>query len=1234
MLEGKVWLGKGIGCMSRYQNFTYKYNNIWESSSKYYSSARLSRVFCQQLILKDLFSCQLSAKKEEKMQGIAGTRFYSINCNDNFRRKRFYATFATGCRSYKRQHYGVSQEPIEKMDLLEVIQTKGFQTLLSMALECTTKSSFLFQKFCTFLLSGPTIFDLSDECFREIIKAYRRIFNNPKATFVFFRDLHKAFPKTIVNDSLLVFLINYAIENKLQREALEVAEFYWTNPNVNLMQFTKSVYKMFKYFEARRNLNEIESLCAKTVQYFERFPSQKIPIQLATILLTQYSVKLNIYCNTEIERLVALVPADNLDWKFRAQLVKTYSRLNSPSEIEQLFSQHGYLIPYLAKYQSPTLDNAMVVLCKSTSSDKLSGYLKKVGSYPIKLENLSWYFGHSQNNLLQMNADVKNSLIATKFLEGILAQQFHSLVEVKLTSLYGQRKEIDIIEFLLVERICKKFNLINSFTSLSNEQLSLFNLAKESSEVESLLKVAHSPDNHRLIMEGILASSNSFDNLKLYLSNYPEKKYQYWTEEFSNLVLECNEGWNTILNPLMNWTITDEMKLKLVSGSIKFQLLEERDFERKIIELFSAENGSIYQPILGEIIELCLRRYRNAAICERILFFVLDRFENLTFFLPFFKIINWYKLHGELEAIEKLISKLNNYNVSSDNQIIQYSQLVLGTRCYSNSFYPQYYFLLNNGFKEKAWELIKSSFPTCKSRGAYLNILFECERFDEYLIEISKDLEKADIGKFCFALITTNRMSELEKFSLDDSHSERIIEAFVRQNNIDDAFNQMQKTRFVSVERREELFCSSVTLFRSKITEQLISMWKLKEFSPKMLKYLIRYCCMKKRIPFAYEVASLFFSKFGNSVDYAVSIANTLAVYSNARMLLSHYFPLMITHSVKTPLIAYYKILRHYTEELNSERVSHYLSILNSLKYPVHPKLIESIIDLKLAISDTVLNDSLLLLQNSPLKISDSLRLLLMKQLLIFPSNYEQCHELIFNSPTSTIELFDALLEFHFTNFVKEISLEKACNIFEEICLRNIDYSNETVNFMLSIFAKNFDIESIEIFSNLFKLQEDCPFQLTPGTIELITTAFFYKCEHERGNRFILLNTKNNSQLSMEIKYLLETETRKSGNEPNSIDSSNENEQNAIDLIENQNIEKLFCTYPNKRMQIADFYIEHSLQPFTALAKWATKQLSVDKGKQFQNLLGMWGIIYDAEMDELVAKSIEDDIEYLSGEQN
>ena len=451
----------------------------------------------------------------------------------------------------RRQHFSVLHEPIEKTDFLELVQTKGFQTLLSMALECTAKSSFLFQKFCAFLLSGSAAFELSDEYFREIIKAHRRVFDNPKATFAFFRDLHKTFPKTTVNDSLLVFLINYAIENKLQNEALEMTEFYWNNPLLNLMQSTKSLYKIFKYFEDKRNRNEIEALCTKIVHYFERFPAQKIPIQLATILLNQYWVKLNVRCSNEIEQLIALIPAKDVDWKFRAQLIKTYARSNSHSEMEHLFTKHGYLIHYLAKYQQQ-MDNALAVLYKFISKDKFLTYLERIKSYSIQLKSLSWQLGFSQDDSSQMILVVQNSFVPAKFLEGLLAQHRLLAVELKLSSLYGHRKEIDILEYLLVERICRKFNLNNSFTPFPNERFALFNLARDQSGVESLHKTSLSPDNHCLIMEGILAGTDQLDKLKAYLGDCPEKKHQYWTERLNTLVLSCSEGWNFILNPLTN----------------------------------------------------------------------------------------------------------------------------------------------------------------------------------------------------------------------------------------------------------------------------------------------------------------------------------------------------------------------------------------------------------------------------------------------------------------------------------------------------------------------------------------------------------------------------------------------------------------------------------------------------------------------------------------------------------
>ena len=473
---------------------------------------------------------------------------------------------------------------------------------------------------------------------------------------------------------------------------------------------------------------------------------------------------------------------------------------------------------------------------------------------------------------------------------------------------------------------------------------------------------------------------------------------------------------------------------------------------------------------------------------------------------------------------------------------------------------------------------------------------------------------------------------------LDDSCNEQIIEAFLRKNAIESAYNYMQRSVLISIERKEELLCSSITHFMPEVTEKFISSWNLKEFSPKMLKYLIRYCCIKKRIPFAYEVASLFFSKFGSSIDYATSIINTLAVYSNVNTIFSHYFPLLNAHSICIPLLAYYKILRHYIEALDCEQVSHYLDILNNLNHPIHPKLMESILDLKLSIPDTILAKSLMLLQNSPLKISDNLRLLLVKQLLLFPSNYDQCRQFVFDSSTASIQLFDVLLEFHMTNFAKEFSIEQACNIFEEICLRNIDYSNNTVNFMLSIFAKDFDIESIETFLNIFRLEESgCPFQLTSSTAELITTAFICKHEHEKANNFLQITAKDNLQLSMEIKYLLSGESKKLiEEEVIDTNASNESDPQTSNLLKDQivSIEKSFHAYPIKRMQIVEFYIEHSLRPFNALAKWASRQLTLEKRNRFQNLLDLWGINYDAEREELITKSIEEDIECLSMMQN
>ena len=206
------------------------------------------------------------------------------------------------------------------------------------------------------------------------------------------------------------------------------------------------------------------------------------------------------------------------------------------------------------------------------------------------------------------------------------------------------------------------------------------------------------------------------------------------------------------------------MKLKLVSALVKFHPLEEGEFEKTIMKLFSAENGTIYQPILTDIVEIYLRRYRSASVCERILLSLLEKFENFTFFLPFFKIINWYKLHGELDAIENLIIKLEKCRLSADNPIIEYAKLMLGLKSHSCSFYPQYYYLLNCGFKEKAWELIKTSFPTFQSRSSYLNVLFECGKFNEYLTEAMRDLGKVDFGKICFALIMINRTDELNNF--------------------------------------------------------------------------------------------------------------------------------------------------------------------------------------------------------------------------------------------------------------------------------------------------------------------------------------------------------------------------------------------------------------------------------------------------------------------------------------
>lgn len=254
----------------------------------------------------------------------------------------------------------------------------------------------------------------------------------------------------------------------------------------------------------------------------------------------------------------------------------------------------------------------------------------------------------------------------------------------------------------------------------------------------------------------------------------------------------------------------------------------------------------------------------------------------------------------------------------------------------------------------------------------------------------------------------------------------------------------------VSIDAKEFLFTRASSTNAFNHLRQMIQIWEICSFTPKVFMFMVRFYCIQNSLELAYCSASQFFEKFTNQADYSVSVVNILAAYSNPQWLLSHFLPLCKDFGLNPPALFHYKFIRKGCKEADSAAVSQHLKELFQQNLPIHPAFLDEILDSPLELPKEMYSGIFSSLKQHAQPLTEKVKVLILKKLLAIPSLFDFCFEFVMEDEASSAAI-ETLLE-HI--------LESRCDfqavdlLFEKICLsKKIQLSERCFNLLISIAA-------------------------------------------------------------------------------------------------------------------------------------------------------------------------------------
>lgn len=263
--------------------------------------------------------------------------------------------------------------------------------------------------------------------------------------------------------------------------------------------------------------------------------------------------------------------------------------------------------------------------------------------------------------------------------------------------------------------------------------------------------------------------------------------------------------------------------------------------------------------LLDDFTCILLNRFRNPTEAQAFLLETLCWSRNNSFNIAFFKLVNWYYLHRERNKIKQSLQEYTaikqELGMKEKDSVIEYIECFTEPLQHKRPSIAYFHFLTSTGQPERAY-CISRSISDSLSKPQYLNMLFDFEKYQNFIIACPKSASLGPNKKIAFAQMKLGR--EPEDLNIQPEVFSSLL--LLPKKSIDEKMQLLlQHPNIpVSIDAKEFLFTRASSTNDFNHLRQMIQIWEICSFTPKMFKFMVRFYCIQNSLELAYYSASQF----------------------------------------------------------------------------------------------------------------------------------------------------------------------------------------------------------------------------------------------------------------------------------------------------------------------------------------------------------------------------------------